>query len=165
MLTVTTDRVTSLLSMTASRGDIRVKAMLIAANDDLTAHAVSVHPPTADNPRGYHRLIGGRVEFGESHRDAIAREVREELDATIHDLTLLAALENIFRLTGELGHEIVFLYTGRLDPSPPDADATLTEADGSVLSVVWRSLTGEGEDLPLYPVEAAGWARRLADRL
>jgi ADP-ribose pyrophosphatase YjhB (NUDIX family) len=163
-LAVTIDRVTTVASVTVARSAIRVKAMLIAPNDDLTAHTVSVNHATAENPRGFHRLIGGSVELGESHRDAIVREVKEELGATARDLTFLAALENIFRLNGEIGHEIVFLYSGRLDPVPLDADATLTEADGSVVPVVWRSLRGEDEDLPLYPTAAEVWARGLAER-
>ncbi len=109
-------------------------------------------------------MIGGSVELGESHRDAIVREVRKELAATVHHLTFLAVLENIYRLNGELGHEIVFLYSGRLDPVPPDADATLTEADGTVVPVVWRSLRGDHEDVPLYPTAAEVWARDLAER-
>jgi len=54
-------------------------------------------------------LIGGSVELGDSHRDAIVREVKEALAATVQPLTFLSVLENIFRLNGELAHEIVFL--------------------------------------------------------
>jgi len=137
--------------------------MLIAANEDVTAHAVSLNAPTAENPDGYHRLIGGTVELGESHRDAIVREAREELDATVADLTYVAAVENIFRMNGELGHEIVFLYTGRLDPAPATRDATLTEIDGNVVPVVWRSFDDDHEPLPLYPTAAAACVRHLRD--
>ncbi len=149
--------------MTVDRSFIRVKAMLVAPNEDLTAHAVSLNPPTAENPGGYHRLIGGSVELGESHRDAIAREVNEELGATVHDLVWLATVENIFRLNGTLGHEIVFLYSGRLDPLPGRQDATLTEIDGSVVPVVWRSFREDDEPLPLYPSAALAWVRHLAE--
>jgi ADP-ribose pyrophosphatase YjhB (NUDIX family) len=82
------------------RSVIRVKAMLIAPNTGRTAHAVSLNAPTIENPAGYHRLIGGTVELGESHRDTIRREVDEELGATIRDLTLLTTVENIFTLDG-----------------------------------------------------------------
>ncbi len=149
--------------MPIDRSAIRVKAMLIAPNEELSAHAVSLNPPTAENPRGYHRLIGGSVELGESHRDAIAREVLEELGATVHDLTYLAAVENIFRIDGELGHEVVFLYSGRLDPLPATANATLTEIDGSVVPVVWRSLREDMESLPLYPTAAQSWVHDLPE--
>ena len=105
------------------------------------------------------RLIGGGVELGESHQDAIVREVGEELGAAVHDLTLLAPIENIFRIDGVLGHEIVFLYTGRLDPLPATANATLTESDGSVVPVVWRSFHEDDEMLPLYPAAVLEWVR------
>ena len=142
--------------MTIDRSIIRVKAMLIAPNVDHTAHAVSVNPPTAEHPEGYHRLIGGSVELGETHRDAVVREVDEELGARIEGLSYVGAVENIFRIDGVLGHEIVFLYSGQLDPAPPAQDAFLTECDGSIVPVVWRSLTGQ-EELPLFPAGAEAW--------
>lgn len=137
--------------MSIDRSRIRVKAMLIAVNGDATAHAVSLNAPTEENPDGYHRLIGGSVELGETHRTAIAREVDEELSAKIHELRHLGTIENIFRIDGEVGHEIVFVYAGRLDPEPASEGATLTESDGSVVPVVWRPLGDDGEELPLYP--------------
>lgn len=146
------------------RSHIRVKAMLVAPNDDFTAHAVSLNPPTAENPEGYHRLIGGGVELGETHRDAMVREVDEELGASIRDLTFLSAVENIFHFDGTLGHEIVLLYVGRLDPLPTLTDASLTEIDGSVVPVVWRPINDEHELIPLYPSATVGWVRRLSGR-
>ncbi len=125
--------------------------MLIAPNDDASAHAVSVNPPTRENPAGYHRLIGGSVELGETHRDAIRREVREELGAQIDDLEYLAVVESIFNVDGDLGHEIVFLYSGRLNPAPASTGATMTEGDGSVLPVIWRPIPDQEPALPLYP--------------
>lgn len=147
--------------MAIDRSVIRVKAMLIAPNRERSAHAVSLNPPTAEHPSGYHRLIGGSVELGESHRDAIIREVREELGADIERLSFLGAVENIFRIDGQLGHEIVFLYSGRLDPAPATSGATLTECDGSVVPVVWRSLTSESS-LPLFPANAGSWVNALS---
>ncbi len=146
--------------MAVDRSFIRVKAMLIAASDDLAYHAVTLNPPTDENPDGYHRLIGGSVELGETHHDAIVREVAEELGATILDLAFAATLENIFRIDGVLGHEIVFLYSGRLEPQPARRAATLTESDGSIVPVVWRPLDDADEYLPLYPADALPWIRR-----
>ena len=144
------------------RSHIRVKAMLVASNHDFTAHAVSLHPPTVENPAGYHRLIGGGVELGETHHDAIVREVYEELGATIIDLAFLGAVESIFRIDRTLGHEVVFLYVGRLDPPPALTDASLTESDGSVVPVVWRPVDDRDEPLPLYPSATVDWVRRLS---
>jgi hypothetical protein len=70
-------------------------------------------------------------------------------------------VENIFRLDGELGHEIVVLYTGRLDPAPGAEGSTLTESDGSVVPVVWRPFDDADFAVPLYPTGATEWIRDL----
>ncbi|WP_146008152.1 NUDIX hydrolase [Microbacterium aurantiacum] len=137
--------------MPIDRSHIRVKAMLVAPNADGTAHAVSLNAPTAEHPDGYHRLIGGSVELGETHSAAIHREVREELSASISDVRYVGVVENIFRIDGEAGHEIVFVYTGRLHPEPAATGATLTESDGSVVPVVWRPFDDSAEQVPVYP--------------
>lgn len=129
--------------------------MLVAPNADHTAHAVSVSPPTAEHPDGYHRLVGGSVELGETHREAIVREVQEELGATISELTYVDVVENIFRIDGVLGHEVVFVYSGRLDPEPAPSGTMLTEDDGSTAPVVWRPFDDANEPLPLFPAAAA----------
>ncbi|MFB8188715.1 hypothetical protein ACFC14_05260 [Microbacterium sp. NPDC055988] len=59
--------------------------------------------------------------------------------------------ESIFHLDGAVGHEIVFVHTGRLDPEPAAEGATLTESNGAVVPVVWRSSDDDAEALPLYP--------------
>lgn len=65
-------------------------------------------------------------------------------------------------MDGTLGHEIVFLYVGRLDPSPALTNASLTESDGSVVPVVWRPIKDEHEPLPLYPSETVRWIGTLS---
>ncbi len=135
--------------------------MLIAPSTDGLRHLVSVNAPSEENPVGFHRLIGGSVELGETHQEAIVREVDEELGARIVDLRHLGVVENIFRYNGELGHEIVALYSGTLDPAPADEGGTLVESDGSVVPVVWRPFEDEGMATPLYPTNANDWIRRV----
>lgn len=146
------------LPVPVDRSLIRVKAMLVAPSRDLAAHAVSLLPPTTEQPHGYHRLIGGSVELGETHREAIVREVHEELGATILDLTYVDVIENIFGIDGVLGHEVVFIYLGRLLPEPAQSGAQLTESDGSVVPVVWRPFDDASEPLPLFPAGLADLA-------
>ncbi|MFE6733619.1 NUDIX domain-containing protein [Microbacterium sp. NPDC057650] len=145
--------------MSIDRSCIRVKAMLVAPNADGTRHLVSVNGATDENAQGFHRLIGGSVELGETHREAVIREVHEELGASILDLTFLGMVENIFRFNGELGHEIVALYRGTLEPAPGPEGGTLTESDGSVAPVVWRPLDDAELAVPLYPAAASEWIR------
>lgn len=52
----------------------------------------------------------------------------------MNGLTYLGVAENIFRVNGQLGHEIVFLYAGILDPEPDPRGATLIETDRAVAS-------------------------------
>jgi ADP-ribose pyrophosphatase YjhB (NUDIX family) len=49
-----------------------------------------------------YRPLGGGVERGETTKQAIIREIREEIDADVTDLKLLGTQENIFTLEGEL---------------------------------------------------------------
>lgn len=44
---------------------IRPKSTVILLSDDHTKHVVSAHSVTEENPAGFHRLIGGGIEFGE----------------------------------------------------------------------------------------------------
>ncbi|MEV7620728.1 NUDIX domain-containing protein [Microbacterium sp. NPDC089321] len=146
----------------ADRAHIRVKAMLVAVHSDGTRHLVSSNPPSSENPQGHHRLIGGSVELGELLQDAIVREIHEELGARVRELKHLGVIENIYRYNGEPGHEIVALYTGRLDPEPADQDATLIESDGSVVPVVWRAFDDVDARIPLYPLAALPWIDALS---
>src|SRR5213078_1110596 len=54
--------------------------------------------------------LGGGIEYGESSRAAIVREIREEVGVEIEHLQLLGVLENIFTYEGQTGHEIVFVF-------------------------------------------------------
>lgn len=56
------------------------------------------------------RPLGGGIEFGEHSRDAILREIREEIGIEVERLELVGVLENLFIYEGAQGHEIVFVY-------------------------------------------------------
>lgn len=104
----------------------------------------------------FYRPLGGGIEFGESSKATICRELREEVNIEVDSdsLTYLGALENIFTFNGAPGHEIVFVYDGT--PKEPEAyeQAVITgkEANGEDIRAVWMDLDefGEGKCI-LYP--------------
>ncbi len=91
----------------------------------------------------YYRPLGGGIEYGESSKAAVAREIGEELGVKIENVQLLDVLENIFIYEGQQGHEIVFVF---------DADFAdkslykLDEIDGYeqeanvTFKAIWKSL-------------------------
>jgi ADP-ribose pyrophosphatase YjhB (NUDIX family) len=137
------------------RSYIRVKAMAYLPNAAGTHHAVlRGHNPDGD--RVFHRLIGGSVELGERAAEAVVREVAEELKATLVEPELLGVVENVFTFAGELGHEVVFVYAGRLaegDVVPPEGG--WYDDLGTPMWVEWRpvgdAVEGGDDALPLYP--------------
>lgn len=58
----------------------------------------------------YYRPIGGTIEFGEKSRETIIREYREEIAVDVEIKRYIACLENIFRIDGNIGHEITQIY-------------------------------------------------------
>ncbi len=74
---------------------------------------VTGHGMDTDNPRV--RPVGGGIEFGESARIALDRELREELGVGVRDAKLLSVFESIFAVDGVTGHEIVFAFATTVD--------------------------------------------------
>jgi len=141
-----------LLSFTMSADVIKVKAFAVLLNPGRDAHLVWRGSDDMKSPSDFHRLLGGHVEFGEATLDAVRREVLEETLAELLDPHLLGVLENRFTYQGQAGHEIVFVYSGRLDPPEPvpAAGGWLKDNDESIW-VEWRPLVTEQSALPLYP--------------
>jgi len=105
--------------------------------------------------QAFYRPLGGRIEFGETAAETLHRELMEEIQAEVSDLRYLATLENIFTFQGEMGHEIVMVFDGKL------VDETLYEvpfiqrvdtAGDEPLRAVWKRLSDFGPGRPpLYP--------------
>ncbi len=104
--------------------------MIMSSNGDLTFNyrvgCIAVHNGRVlvehDAKRRYCFVPGGRVEYGESAADALAREIREELgeDAEVGRLALVT--ENFFELDGVRYHEHALYFLVEFAPGAPVLD-------------------------------------------
>ncbi len=99
------------------------------------------------------RLPGGTIEFGERGTEAVTREIREELDLEIVDVTDLGTVENIFTYLGADGHELVRVYAARFaDPRDYERERfDCIEANGARFTCVWKPIAYFRAGVPLYP--------------
>lgn len=88
--------------------------------------------------RDFYKLPGGSVEFGETSREAVIREIREELGAEIVDVRRLGVLEHFGTYSYAPFHEIALIYEAQL------ADPTLYSVES--LEITDDAWTGEGMD-------------------
>jgi 8-oxo-dGTP pyrophosphatase MutT (NUDIX family) len=58
----------------------------------------------------YYRPVGGTIELGERSDEALLREYMEELGIEIIIKQYLSCIENIYKIDGNVGHEITQLY-------------------------------------------------------
>src|SRR5215207_9445570 len=130
---------------------IRPIALCIFRNNDRIL-VFEGHDPVKGET--FYRPLGGGIEFGERSKDAVRRELKEELNVDIADLKYLGTLENLFTFNGNSYHEVVLIYDGTLTESGLYEQALLTgkEANGDDIRATWKSLWEfESGELILYP--------------
>ena len=103
----------------------------------------------------FYRPLGGEIEFGELSRDALVREIREEIVAEITDLRFLGTVENLFTYNGEPHHEIVLVYDAAFVDSTLYDSPAIAEREDAIdedFIAVWKRLNEfvPGQP-PLYP--------------
>jgi len=126
-----------------------VALALITRGDEILVFEV---PDALKHVVGW-RLPGGTIEFGERGSDAVAREIREELDAEVVDPIYRGTVENIFTYLGVAGHELVRVYAVHF------ADRQLysrerfdcVEANGVKFTCIWKSIADFRAGDALYP--------------
>jgi len=139
---------------------IRVIAICLFQHDG--SILVSEGIDSVKNER-FARPLGGGIEPGESSRDAIVREIREETGQEITNLRLLGVLENLFTYEGKSCHEIVFVYDGSFaDATIPSRGEIPMVEEGWRGTARWRPLDSFGEQCQLVP---EGMFHLLRERL
>ncbi len=130
-------------------GYVRVKAVCLFLHE---GHILAIDDFDPTKQQRFWVPVGGRVEFGETSRDAIIREVREELDTGIANLRLLGVNENLFIFDGERGHEIVFVYDAQLtDPQMYETEQIRGLENGEEFTAHWIDPFAPKYSRPLHP--------------
>ncbi len=65
--------------------------------------------------RDYFFLPGGHVEFSETLRAALRRELYEEMGAILKGSELIGGIENIFTQDNQTKHEMSFVFLAEID--------------------------------------------------
>jgi len=138
------------MSGTAERGHIKAKAFAVIVNEE-RSHLLVFEGHDSVRDLTFHRLLGGHIEFGERAQDTVVREIREEIGLDLAEPRLLGVLESIFEHEGRSGHEVVFVYEGRVDRLETIPGGGIAMLDEPQTTVVWRDLRNPPPDVPLFP--------------
>lgn len=90
---------------------IEIKAFCLIEHNNRWLLQEFFHPETHER---YVRFLGGAVEKGEYAREAVIREIREELGSGLEDVEFLTVSEHVFPFQGDTRHQIIFVFRGRL---------------------------------------------------
>jgi ADP-ribose pyrophosphatase YjhB (NUDIX family) len=98
-------------------------------------------------------LPGGRPRLYESSRDALIREMEEEIETHVEVLRLLWVVENFFEYFGKRLHEIAFYYQMSLPEDSPyrDVGVDFTGHEGDVTLIFHWFRIDEIERVRLHP--------------
>lgn len=102
----------------------------------------------------FYRPLGGGIDFSESGKTAIEREMKEELELEVTVSGMLASFENIFTFDGHPGHEIIMLFDTQFKDRSAYArtELNILESGKVVGQAVWRSIEQiNNEGSKLYP--------------
>lgn len=65
--------------------------------------------------RDYYFFPGGHVEFGEFAKDALEREIKEEVGARVTKCDFIGVAENVFKDAENVFHEVNFTFQAEID--------------------------------------------------
>ncbi|MGZ7150375.1 NUDIX hydrolase [Bacillus sp. BC08] len=115
----------------------------------------------------FYRPLGGSIELGEKSAHTVIREFKEELHTEVEITHYLGCLENIFHLDGEMGHEIIQLYSVcLLDTSLYEMERMNIQDEQTVSYAKWIPITAFIQEKKiLYPDGILNYIRQKKDEI
>ena len=119
-------------------GRIRASTICVIRHGDRILAA----PGYAGSKGVFYRPLGGEINFGEHSRQAIRRELREEIQVDITEPRYLGVIENFYTLFDVPQHELVIIYEAELvDSSLYEVPSMQGDEGGRAFRVEWVSLS------------------------
>lgn len=99
----------------------------------------------------FYRSIGGGIEFLENSKDALKRELKEELSIDIKVGKFLGISENIFVYNGKNAHELILFYNVDIKDSDYKEKYHIID-DNCETDAMWINIDKfKNKELKLYP--------------
>lgn len=105
------------------------------------------------NKTDYYHIPGGHIEIGEDSKEAVTREIKEEIECDVKDARLFAIQENFWERRGKKCHGIEFYYIITLNSPLPMKNYERIENDkgeDKLLEFKWVT-SDELKDIDLRP--------------
>ncbi len=119
---------------------LRAEAMIL--NEDHSKVLVQ-----CDLRETFYRFPGGSIEFGETAKEAIIRELMEEYDLKIDVQELAVVNEHIFEWNNEKGHHCTLIHWGTVKERVTNE---IRHKEYGDIILIWKSIE-ELKEKPTYP--------------
>ncbi|MGG0301542.1 NUDIX domain-containing protein [Bacillus albus] len=120
----------------------RLRAEVMIVNEDPSKVLVQ-----CDLRETFYRFPGGSIEFGETAKEAIIRELMEEYDLKIYAQELAVVNEHIFEWNNGKGHHCTLIHWGTVEEIITNEIRHKEHAD---IILIWKSIE-ELKMKPTYP--------------
>ena len=119
---------------------LRAEAMIL--NEDHSKVLVQ-----CDENESFYRFPGGSIEFGETGKEAIMRELMEEYDLKVNVQELAIVNEQIFEWNNKKGHQCTLIHWGTVREVVTNE---IRHKEHEDIILIWKSIE-ELKAKPTYP--------------
>ncbi|MGE7881594.1 NUDIX domain-containing protein [Bacillus sp. NPDC094077] len=120
----------------------RLRAEVMIVNEEHSKILVQ-----CDENESFYRFPGGSIEFGETAKEAITREVFEEYNLKVFVQELAVVNEHIFEWDNEKGHHCTLIHWGTVEKKIINE---IRHKEHEDIILIWKSI-GELKAKPTYP--------------